>query len=136
MVVQFEPGSHLAAGGATAAERPPLSLSRTDLITDLLAVAAALAGAESELLAAQRALTTAKELLEDAEAAAVLSGTVDGKNADARAAQVRAFTAAPREAVRQAQDTAHAAALTLRVLTARFSALRAVARLLSGEGDR
>lgn len=109
------------------------TLNRTGLISDLLALPAELAAAEGDLLAAQRALTTAKELLEDSEAAAVLSGAADAKNAESRTAQVRQLTEAPREAVRQAQDRANRTAIALRVLQARFSALRAVARLLGGE---
>jgi hypothetical protein len=112
------------------------TVNRTELVTDLLSLPTEIARAEADLLAAQRALTNAKELLESAEAEAVLSERVDGRNAEARAAQVRRITEGPREVVRKQQDRVNRHALALRVLQARFSALRSVARLLSPEDGR
>jgi len=106
---------------------------REQCIERLLKMPAEIADAEDRVVQCVAELTTAKEALEDAEARLLLSGEIDGKNAEARRAQLRERTTAEREAVRKAEQALAQAKAELAKAQVRLRALEAIAALVRGE---
>lgn len=98
------------------------------VFTKLMAMPAAIAQAETELLTADQMRQDAANALQQAEDAALLAG-IDGKNEAMRAAQLRQLTETERQAATLA-DRAYAEQRTrLSGLRTEFDALRAATRL-------
>lgn len=91
--------------------------------------------AEDWIIRTARVLATAQDALTDAESAALISGECDGKNAETRAAMVRARVIAERQAVRAAEQDHMEARSRYSVLQAELTALHAVADLLRGSAS-
>jgi hypothetical protein len=94
--------------------------------------------AEAACVEAEEWLREAKEALADAEATLLIGidgsgGTLLGKNAEARAAEMRRFTANERSRVAEAERALAQARLLLHRRQNEFAAVRTLAKLLVGE---
>lgn len=111
----------------------------TEAVQDrLLGTFRSLVEAEERLLKAQAEYDRATEALKDAEAALLLGrgpAQIDGKNAEARAAQMREATAAERKAVQEAGEALAHARAQVEVRRQELSTWRAIARLVAGGED-
>jgi hypothetical protein len=109
-----------------------VTTTRTEIISRLLALPLEMAEAEDALIRARASLAEAKDILEGQEGALILDPeTITGRNVEARAAQVREYTTAARQAVTYRQADVWEAELSLHRLQNEMSALRSVARLLA-----
>jgi hypothetical protein len=102
------------------------------VIERLRVLPGAMATAELELHAAENARLQAVRFLQQEEDALLLDGTIDGKNSEVRAAQIRQLTASVREVVEEREHVVARLKIGLRHLQAEHSSLRAIARLLAG----
>ena len=89
--------------------------------------------AEMGVIDEQKVLDTAKIALADKESALTLSGEINGKNAEQRAAQLREATKKERAAVAVAEFDVHVIKARLNLLHHEFKAMRSIATILSGE---
>ncbi len=88
--------------------------------------------AEENVISADRALRSVKELLQEAEDKLLTSNVIDGKNAEIRSAQLRSFTAQERELVTAAEYTLIRSKNQLSKLYNELRALQSIADLLKG----
>lgn len=79
-------------------------------------------------------LQEAKDELDEKEAALILSGKIDGKNAELRQAQMLALIRSERKAVRSLEKEVSRHKVDLNSLVNEFKAYRSIARLLSQGG--
>lgn len=108
-------------------------MNRDKLIGRLLEIPQETEKAEEILLETTEAHAQAKLVLECREADLILvEGPALGSNAETRKARIHVGTLAAQEAVAGRWVEKEKAAAALRVLQAEFSALRSVARLMSG----
>lgn len=105
-------------------------MNRHTLIADLTTAPHRIYEAESQLLSAICAQHAAKDRLADAEAALYVSGQIDGKNAEIRAAQLREHTLPLQCTLRDAETARRRCEATLAYERDTFEALRAIAALL------
>jgi hypothetical protein len=97
-----------------------------DVAARALALIPELAAAEVRLLEAQHALAAARLLLADAEADALVSNQVQGKNAEPRAAHLRVLVSDALNRVFAAEHEHRAAASASYLLEHESDALRAI----------
>ena len=109
-------------------------MTKETLISRLLELPSAIAEAEGSVLENEDKRQQVADALQRIEDELLLNGIADGKNAEIRAAQVRSMTADTREVLVLKEQAKARALVEVRQLTHEFSALRNVARLLSG-GD-
>lgn len=113
-----------------------MTTTRTEIIGRLLELPATLCEAEGAVVRARIALAAAKDRLETLEDALLLDPeALTGRNAEARAAQMREMTGEARQTVNYRQAEVWGVEMALRGLQNELSALRAAARLLAGEAD-
>jgi hypothetical protein len=108
-------------------------MSKADLISRLLALPGAIAACELELLEAETARGHLQAHLTTVEDQLLLSGAIDGKNAEQRNAQLRAATVASREQLDEALLTLARKKISLHHLQTEHSSLKAIARVLAAE---
>jgi hypothetical protein len=106
-------------------------LTKDQLIARLLVLSGAIAAAELELLEAETAKGHLQNHLTTVEDQLLLAGALDGKNAETRAAQLRAGTVACREQLDEAAHTLARRKISLHHLQTEHASLRAIARLLA-----
>jgi hypothetical protein len=107
-------------------------LTREQLIERLLALPGAIAACELQLLEAERTRSHFQAHLTTVEDQLVLSGVIDGKNAETRAAQLRTGTVVCQEQLEEVRGTFARRKISLHHLQTEHASLRAVARLLAG----
>ncbi|MFB9273425.1 hypothetical protein [Cohnella cellulosilytica] len=107
-------------------------ISKEDLILQLMELPKQIAAAEDKVLQAQDKVLEAKDILQLKEDSLWLNGSIDGKNAEIRSAQMRSFTELQRIEVSDAERELKLAAVRLQQLRDRFRALRSVVDLLKG----
>jgi hypothetical protein len=110
-------------------------ITRTELIDTLLQLPEAIRRREYDLLRREEDQERLEEELSFKERELLLTGKIDGKNADIREAQMREHTNGFHEKLAEGRGAIQRAKLDLHYAQARFSALKAAARLLAGEGD-
>lgn len=88
---------------------------------------------EEYVLACIVSLEGAKEKLQDEEAALLLNGKIDGKNAEQRQAQLREATKELRKLVADQEANVQDARIRLNKVVNEFKALRTMALLLGGD---
>lgn len=110
-------------------------MDRVQIATRLMEIPAAIAEQELAVLEANRAAQRVKEFLTERESELLLNGAIDGKNAEIRAAQIRANTTAEREQYFAADGAVAMERVKLNALHNEFKALQVVAKLLSVGGD-
>lgn len=103
------------------------------IINRLMALPLEIATAEAEVINAQARVQVAKDSLATTEAELLISGKIDGKNAEQRAAQLRQETEAERAVVATTENDMAQLRAQLSRLQNEFRAMRSVARLLSSE---
>lgn len=107
-------------------------MTKQDIVSRLLGLPGEIAAAEDAVLGANGFLVQAKEALQRKEDSLLLGNEIDGKNAEIRAAQMRAFTELEREDLSEAELQLKNATTRLGRLRDEFRALQAVANLLQG----
>lgn len=110
-------------------------MNKQTIISRLLELPVEIAKAEQAVIEAQITLESAKNILTDAESYLLIGENtpVNGKNAEIRAAQLREYTKAEREAVTLAGDTLAQRSVYLRSLQNELKVLQSVALILGGE---
>ena len=106
---------------------------KTALIKRLMEIPGEIRHGEAILIDLMYDLQAAKDRLTSKEAELLLSGAIDGKNAEIRNAQMRELTTTEREAVAAAERILALQRANLTALQNEFRALRSVARLLKME---
>jgi hypothetical protein len=110
-------------------------MTRDEILTALSKLPSQIERAELALLACRQAEDRQEEAARGAEAALLLGGSIDGKNQESRAAQLRLEMAGYRATAAELQEKTARAGIKLRRLQAEFSAAKAAARLLAGDGE-
>jgi hypothetical protein len=110
-------------------------MSQHELISRLTDLPAQIHAEEEHLLLLEKGLAAAKEHLTLTEDRLLLSGAIDGKNAETRGAQLREQTDASRAAVAELEASTAAARTRVRLKQNEFSAFKAVARLLAAGAE-
>lgn len=107
-------------------------MTKSELIKRLVDLPAEITVAEEAVLQAHGRVMTAKEKLQWKEDALLLdkNNTIDGKNAEIRAAQLRSFTQNEREELADAEYNLKTATSRLERLHVQLKAFRAVADLI------
>src|SRR5258707_6772324 len=108
-------------------------MTRDEILAALAKLPGQIERAELALLACRRAEERFEEEARDAEATLLLGGSIDGKNAEARAAQLRLQMAGHRDTAAELEQKTERARIKLHRLQAEFSAAKAMARLLAGD---
>ncbi|MUG45489.1 hypothetical protein [Paenibacillus woosongensis] len=107
-------------------------MTRQTIVDRLLALPREIAIAERALLATEEELRKRKSDLQAKEDELLSNGTIDGKNGEIRAAQLRSFTGFNRQEVAFAEKDLMKAQVDLRLLNTELEALKAVVDLLKG----
>lgn len=89
---------------------------------------------ENDLLDAKEALTNAKEALIDKQNELLVTGAIDGKNAEIRFAQMRNLTTQERAQITKAEIEVGLAQVNANRAINQFKAYRAVAKIIHGGG--
>ena len=105
-------------------------MDRQQVIDRLLKLPQEIEETEVALLDAQVGALAAKETVADREAELLVSGVIDGKNAETRSAQVRAATEAERLAAREAENAVSRCGIRFTALCNEFKALISAAALI------
>jgi hypothetical protein len=109
-------------------------MSMTARVVDrLMTLPEELANAEVALLEAEQARADLAARLQSAEDGLLLSGTIDGKNAEQRAAQLRQATVVEREEWEAAAQHVARLKIALHRLQSEHASLRAIARCLTND---
>lgn len=107
-------------------------MTKIELIEKLFTLPELIEAQEQTVIAAYNQVQESKSILTEAEDVLILSGQIDGKNAETRSAQLRAKTAKEREAVQKAENNLSVARAHLNRLTNELAACRAIAGMLKG----
>jgi len=110
-------------------------MTRAEILAALAKLPGQIERAELALLACRREAERYEAEWKDAEATLLLDGTIDGKNAEARAAQLRLAMASYRETAADLEQKAERARIRLHRLQSEFTAAKAMARLLAVATD-
>ena len=108
---------------------------KDNVVNILVELPAYIFKAENDVIAAQYTLQKAKDCLADREAELLLSGEINGKNAELRQAQLRQLTESERAAVNDAEVEMLKARANLNKLMNESKCLRSAANILAGEVD-
>jgi hypothetical protein len=108
-------------------------LTKDDVIKRLLELPEVIAQDERCFLQTQQTLDSARRLLAGKEAELLSSGSIDGKNAEIRAAQLRQSTNEERDAITVIEGNVPWGKIALTCDLNEFSALKSIARLMSVE---
>ncbi len=106
---------------------------KNDVIKRLRELPGEIQAQENALLEAVQHQEAYAESLSNTEAGLLLSGAIDGKNAEIRAAQMKDKTAEERAKVREAENLVANARIGLNALLNELKSLQAIARLLDRE---
>lgn len=107
-----------------------------DYVTEILLCPGRIESAEKEVAGCATYLRAAEEALEDEEARLLAEGVIEAKNKETRDALTRVATRHLRAEVERLTRLLEDRRITLRKEQARFSALKAVTRYLSGDEER
>jgi hypothetical protein len=107
-------------------------MNREELIQMLSQAPYHLMSAERAVLESETERTAAAAALQAKEDALLLAGAIDGKNEALRAAQLREATAAERDMLNACEREIQLQKIVLHRRQADLSAMKAIARLLSG----
>lgn len=110
-------------------------LTKKDVIEELRQAPERIYKAEKNLLMEIESLEIARRALEEKKNSLILSGAIDGKNAEIRNAQLDTATKTEREDVAARELFVSRSKASLDYERNRFAALKAIARLLAGEED-
>lgn len=106
-------------------------MNKQAVLNRLMALPAEIEAAEQEVVNAQWVMQVTKDTLADREAELMVTGQIDGKNAEQRAAQLRTLTAKERTEVANAENKLAIARARLNALHVELKALRSVAGVLA-----
>ena len=107
-------------------------MTKLELIEKLSTLPELIAEQEIDVINANLQVLASKGILTEAEDVLILSGAIDGKNAETRNAQLRAKTAKEREAIQDAENDLSVARVELNRLNNELSVCRAIAGMLKG----
>lgn len=107
---------------------------REQLIADLMALKTELTNSYQEVYEATLAVAEAKDNLQVQEDQLLITGAIDGKNAEARAAQMRKQTIMERQELADAENSLESAKSVLRSFQARLQIDLALVELVKGGG--
>lgn len=107
-------------------------MDKNAIITRLLELPGEIKDAEDKVIEAVDILQGQKSKLTEKQDTLLLSGSIDGKNAEIRNAQLRAQTTDEQFSVRQAENALSVEKATLNSLLNEQGNLRAIAGLLKG----
>lgn len=105
-------------------------MSKQDIINRLMALPNEIFAAESQLIAIGEAVQDAKNALTTKEADLLISGEINGKNAEQRAAQLMQLTEAERKTLAIEENLLPRVRANLTKLQNEFAALKAVAGMM------
>lgn len=105
---------------------------KQQLIDELTALKQSITKANTEVYMAARELTTAKDELRVEENLLIQGGTIDGKNAEIRAAQMYQHTVIKRQNVAEAEDFLEASKTTFNNLHTELRINLALVELVKG----
>lgn len=108
-------------------------MDRNAIIARLLELPGEIKDAEDEVIEAVDILQGQKSKLTEKQDTLLLSGSIDGKNAETRNAQLREKTTDEQFSIRQAENDLSVAKAHLNHLLNEQSNLRAIAGLLKGD---
>lgn len=107
-------------------------MTKLELIEKLSSLPELIAEQERAVINANLQVQDSKNILTEAEDVLILSGQIDGKNAETRSAQLRAKTAKEREAIQKAENDLSIARVHLNRLNNELAVCRAIAGMLKG----
>ncbi len=107
-------------------------MTKLELIDKLSSLPELIAEQERAVINANLQVLASKSILSEAEDALILSGAIDGKNAETRNAQLRAKTASEREGLQKAENEVSIRRAKLSFLNNELAAYRAIAGMLKG----
>lgn len=110
-------------------------INRNRLIQRLLEMPEEIAEAEEDILRCMQRVEKTKEEMLDKEMALIRDGKIEGKNETERRANIRNLTAIERTNVSVAENDLAAYKIQFNRKMNEFSALKAVARLISKEAE-
>jgi len=109
-----------------------IKLTKIELIDKLASLPEQIELAEKEVIKSVQAIQGAKERLTFVEDQLLVSGAIDGKNAEIRAAQLRAHTLQQRADIQDAENKASGTRVALNRLNNELAICRAIAGMLKG----
>lgn len=107
-------------------------MTKLELIEKLSTLPGLIEAQEQSVIAAYNQVQESKSILSEAEDVLILSGQIDGKNAETRNAQLRANTAKEREAIQKAENELSITRAHLNRLNNELAVCRAIAAMLKG----
>ena len=107
-------------------------MTKIELIDKLASLPEQIELAEKEVIKSVQAIQGAKERLTFVEDQLLVSGAIDGKNAETRAAQLRAHTLQQRADIQDAENKASGTRVALNRLNNELAICRAIAGMLKG----
>ena len=107
-------------------------MTKLELIEKLSSLPELIAEQERAVINANLQVQDSKNILTEAEDILLLSGAIDGKNAETRNAQLRAKTASEREGLQKAENELSIRRARLSFLNNELAACRAIAGMLKG----
>ena len=108
-------------------------MDKTTIIQRLLELPNEIEAAENEVIEMCEKVSKAKDDLTGKESVLLLSGKIDGKNAEIRSAQLRELALQERQAVNDAENALSGARAYLTKLQNTFRALQTITQLLGRE---
>jgi hypothetical protein len=105
-------------------------MNKQDLTSKLSTLPGEIETQEQAVISAYEQVQESKSILTEAEDVLQLSGTIDGKNAEIRQAQLRAKTAGEREGLQKAESNLSREKAKLNLLINELTAYRAIAAML------
>lgn len=105
-------------------------MTKLDLINKLVSLPELIEAQEKAVSAVYQQVQDSKNVLTEAEDVLFLSGQIDGKNAETRAAQLRAKTVNEREGLQEAENLLSAERAKLNRLNNELAVYRAIAGML------
>jgi len=107
-------------------------LTKLDIINKLASLPDLIEEQEKVVIAAYQQVQESKSILTEAEDVLFLSGQIDGKNAEIRAAQMRENTTSERETVQNAERVLTIEQVKINRLNNELAICRAIAWMLKG----
>jgi len=107
-------------------------MTKIELIEKLYSLPGLVEQAENSVIAAYGQVQESKSILTEAEDVLLLSGSIDGKNAETRNAQLRAQTSSERQSIPRAENELSVSKVALNRLNNEQANCRAIAEMLKG----
>ena len=107
-------------------------MTKLELIEKLSSLPELIAEQERAVINANLQVQDSKNILTEAEDILLLSGAIDGKNAETRNAQLRAKTASEREGLQKAENELSIRRAHLNFLNNELAVYKAIAGMLKG----